>query len=428
MTVATPVRVWYIARMRIFPLFCTVLSSINNIALILGIAQGLFLAALLRQRHWKLYANRFLAALMAAYALILLNLLAQDLGFHALHPKLWLLLSGLPLLSGPLHYLYARHLIHPDRRFGRREWLHFLPFILYKLTELPLLFGDPDALAFILRDVTAHDMPWRFFLFNWAIIAQSLLYLGGTLIMLQRHARGLEDVVSSAHHLRLTWLRNITLLSLVAWLLFTIEFSFFLGGMTLADRFGVTGILGGVLVYVMGYLGLARSEILEAHGIAASLQDLSQYRKVQQQAGAPRVSVGMDRPKSSPSYSYSKSGLSDEAAASIEHRLRAALEEKHVYRDSALTLPKLAEQLDVSPHNLSEVINTRVGMNFFDLVNGYRVREVQRRLEDPAGRQFTVLAIAFDAGFNSKTSFNTIFKKQTGMTPSAYRESRGAAV
>jgi AraC-like DNA-binding protein len=60
-------------------------------------------------------------------------------------------------------------------------------------------------------------------------------------------------------------------------------------------------------------------------------------------------------------------------------------------------------------------------MNFFDLVNGYRVREVQQRLEDEESRQFTILAIAFDAGFNSKTSFNTIFKKHTGMTPSEYR-------
>ena len=102
------------------------LDSINNIVLLLGIAQGLFLAALLRQRHWKLYANRFLVAMMATYGIILLNLLLQDIGFHETHPKLWLLLSGLPLVTGPLHYLYARHLIHPERRWRRgdhRPWV-----------------------------------------------------------------------------------------------------------------------------------------------------------------------------------------------------------------------------------------------------------------------------------------------------------------
>jgi AraC-like DNA-binding protein len=386
---------------------------------------------------------------MLVYALVLLNLLGQDVGFFAEYPKLWLLLSGLPLLSGPLHYLYALHLIHPERRFRRGDWVHILPYLLYKLTELSLLFGEADTLAFILRDVTATGMPWRFFLFNWAIIVQSMLYLGGTLFILHRHRRGLEDVVSSAHYLRLTWLRNITLLSLGAWLLFTTEYALYLDGMLLADRFGITGILGGILIYVMGYMGLARSEILETPGVASSMQDVSRFRREldghlagrnrpvpeiseletgQERSGehtagaalSPQQPMGI--PPASPS--YSRSGLSPQRAAEIERRLRSALEEEHVYRDSGLTLPKLAETLEVAPHNLSEVINTRYGMNFFDLVNGYRVREVQQRLEDAAHRQFTILAIALDSGFNSKTSFNTVFKKHTGLTPSEYRSAK----
>ncbi len=389
--------------------------------LLLGIAQGLFLAVLLRQRHWKLYANRFLAAMMASYGLLLLNLLLQDSGFHAEYPKLWLVLSGLPFLSAPLHFLYAQHLIHPERRFRGRDWLHALPFVMYKITEIPMLVGPDADMARILADFPPGSIPEHFFWFNWIIVLQGVLYMGGTLLMLLRHARGLEDVVSSAHHLRLTWLRNITLLSLVAWVLFMTEYALYLSGVGIADRFGISGIFGGVLVYVMGYLGLSRSEVLEAPAVVTSMTDLSAYRETT----ATDTTIHHDTTDDAAA-AYAKSGLDEQRAKEIAAKLRTALEEEHVYRDSGLTLPALAERLDVSAHNLSEAINTQFGMNFFDLVNGYRVREVQDRLADAEARKFTILALAFDAGFNSKTSFNTIFKKHTGMTPSQYRDAHAS--
>lgn len=386
------------------------MQQLSNIILVLGIAQGFFLATLLRRRHWKLYANRMLAALMTVYGVILVNLLLQDIGFHETHPKLWLLLSGLPLVTGPLHFLYARHLIHPARRWRRRDVLHLLPFIAYKLTELPLLFSPDAAVAQLLADVAGSGIPERFFWFNWSIIVQGTLYMGATLLMLYRHGRGIEQLVSSAYQLRLTWLRNITLLALLAWMLFCTEYVLYLSGVMLAERFGVSGILGGVLVYVMGYMGLSRSEVLEAPAVSASMEDVSHYREDQEEDGSAPA--------------YAKSGLSGDRAGEAAARLRRLMEEEHIFRDGALTLPALARRMDLSPHNLSEVINTRFGQNFFDLVNSYRVREVCERLADPAAKQFTILAIAFDAGFNSKTSFNTIFKKHVGITPSAYRDAR----
>jgi YesN/AraC family two-component response regulator len=98
------------------------------------------------------------------------------------------------------------------------------------------------------------------------------------------------------------------------------------------------------------------------------------------------------------------------------------MEQDKLYRQSDLTLSQLAGSLHITPHNLSEVINTQLGRAFNDLVNEYRIREVKNDLSDPSKKQLKILAIAFDAGFNSKASFNTIFKQLTHTTPSEFRK------
>ena len=100
------------------------------------------------------------------------------------------------------------------------------------------------------------------------------------------------------------------------------------------------------------------------------------------------------------------------------------MDEEQPYLRGDLTLGDLSNELSISAHNLSEVINTRLGKNFYDFVNGYRVQEVQRKLTNPAHKHFTIMALAYDAGFNSKSAFNSFFKKATGMTPSEYRRKR----
>ena len=87
-----------------------------------------------------------------------------------------------------------------------------------------------------------------------------------------------------------------------------------------------------------------------------------------------------------------------------------------------LTIYDLSNQLQIPRHFLSEVINEHLGKNFYNLVNDYRVEEVKGRLEDPRFKHLTILAIAYDSGFNAKSSFNTIFKEKTGMTPSEYQK------
>lgn len=103
--------------------------------------------------------------------------------------------------------------------------------------------------------------------------------------------------------------------------------------------------------------------------------------------------------------------------------LKKLMEVEHMYTDCELTLEKMADRLGIQPADLTRMLNQELGTSFYTLVNSYRVKEVQRKLEAEDQRYYTLLAIAFECGFNSKSTFNRVFKEFTGFTPSNYRHS-----
>ena len=114
---------------------------------------------------------------------------------------------------------------------------------------------------------------------------------------------------------------------------------------------------------------------------------------------------------------YAKSGLSEVRAKEIEDLLTSYFKEQKPYLDENLTLSGLARGLEISTNNLSQVINGRIEKSFSDLVNEYRVAEVKEKLLDPGEQHKKIIAIAFECGFQSKASFNRVFKNLVGMTP-----------
>ena len=97
------------------------------------------------------------------------------------------------------------------------------------------------------------------------------------------------------------------------------------------------------------------------------------------------------------------------------------MEREKPYLDANLTLQELAGRVSISLNHLSQLLNERLNQTFFDFVNSYRVQEAKRELCNPAKAHLTILAIAYDVGFNSKSSFNSAFKKHTGITPSEFK-------
>ena len=105
------------------------------------------------------------------------------------------------------------------------------------------------------------------------------------------------------------------------------------------------------------------------------------------------------------------------------NRVKKYMEEKEPYFDATLSLNQLARQIEIPSRDLSLVINHHLNKHFFDFVNEYRIEKAKQMLTDPDKKEYTVLEILYDVGFNSKSSFNTAFKKHTGFTPTQYRQS-----
>jgi AraC-like DNA-binding protein len=112
----------------------------------------------------------------------------------------------------------------------------------------------------------------------------------------------------------------------------------------------------------------------------------------------------------------------DPRAAELANNIVALLEKEKIYQEPELTIKNLADKIQAPYYQVSQAINDVLNKNFYDLVNGYRVEEAKRLLLDPKSRSYTILSVGFEAGFNSKTTFNTVFKKFTGLTPTEYRE------
>jgi AraC-like DNA-binding protein len=171
-----------------------------------------------------------------------------------------------------------------------------------------------------------------------------------------------------------------------------------------------------LMVYAIGYMGLRQPEVFRYQTAEMAIPV--------RPAAPPAQSVA-EAADSEPTR-YERSGLSEEEANALEAELKRVMDAEKPWKDSELTLPELAERVGSTPHKLSEVLNGQVGQTFYDFVNGYRVREVQRRIAAGEGRTLKILSLALDAGFASKSTFNQVFKKHTSQTPSDFRQTVGA--
>jgi len=381
--------------------------NIIFILLILGITQGFFLTTLLVHKQGNRKGNRLLALLVFVYSLYLAEAAFYLVPGSPLIPITTTIGVGMEFLFGPLHYLYAQFIINPYYKLRLKHGLHFLPFIVVKTYYLSGYFTSGVSMQKFMENPSLY---YNTHIIDWIIgikIGVGIVYMLVTMRLLKQYSRRIREQFSAIDKISLDWLRNITILTLGVWLVALVTNLIpFISGIELAESdYIIIDVALTVLIYSMGYLGLVKPEIfsyIEAIKHDAPAEAKQDYTN---NASMPK---------------YAKTRLQDDRADIYLQKLLEYLHREKPWNQPNLTLKDLAEKLDIAEYHLSQIINEKLGQNFFNLINGYRVEEVKQEIGDPRYAHLSLLGIAFDSGFNSKSSFNSIFKKHTSMTPTEF--------
>ena len=385
-----------------------------QIASVVGALQGLFLTGVLFAQKKNRTANVLLAVLMATFTIYLAGTVYFSTGLVRQFPHFFGVSYQTPWVFGPLVYLYARAASDRSWRFEKRTLIHFVPVAINTLAFSPYYFMSGAAKLAMMDRWIAGDVPLQLAILDPFKYISGLGYSIATVLYLRRHRRQIEHSYSNIGRVNLTWLMTLTVAAFGIWLLAT---SLKIAGVAGLVRDAHISLAMAVLVYAIGYMGLRQPEVFR--------YETAEYPVPKPVAAGPSPAPPPDEPEPSASR-YERSGLSDVEARRLKVSLLAIMDAERPWRESELTLADLAERLGSTPHKLSEVLNSEVGQTFYDFVNGYRVREVQRRIKAGEARALKMLALAMDAGFASKSTFNQAFKKHTSQTPSSFRQAVGA--
>jgi putative ABC transport system permease protein len=364
--------------------------SLYDLAFLGAIFIGLtFALLLLFTKTVNRSANRFLALALITLVVWMMRVLAINVGLNSylLH---WDRLPMQFLLAlGPLIYFYVLKITRRQYKFSWRDLLHFSPLLL-----------EQGALLFEIREsnmtgAATYDTQ-AFQLLNpvlqLLVFISMITYLYKCNRLIQGFYRRLQPVLMDRPLVEFRWLRRLLAATALLWCLWI--------AYAVAGLFVYRG-QPGIQVYYPFYIFFAVIMIWTA--AAAFLKP---------QAGSM---IQTPTPVKPP--------------IPVELRakgawLKKAVEANRYYEDPELSLSLLAEKLQLPSHELSRVINTVFKKSFNDFINEYRVRDVVSRMQDPAFDNMTLLGIAFDAGFNSKSTFNRAFRQITGKTPAEFKITR----
>jgi AraC-like DNA-binding protein len=372
---------------------------ITEAILYIGLAQSLFAAFTLATKEKVGISDRLLIACLLAIAIKFLALVLYqahrqffDIDFSA---------AIIPLTFGPFLYLYTVYLVENRNKFNPLHLLHFLPFLIATAAYFVFFQGEIsfDDINYFKED----DMLWARLLYGLLFFSSVLIYTVLTFVKLRSFRKQIAEEFSYfSRPLRLYWVNFIALLFCLifltyfvvgGWNALTFEQNF---DLTVLSHFSLT-----ILAYCISYFGLRQPLLFKPE------QLIDQRLKADASTDTSVTSTGR---------------FSDEEASRLINKLEKIMEEEKPYLNPELTLAELSTRLDIQKHELTDLLNHYIEKNFFSFVNEYRLRSVIKKLGNEDYDHLTLMSIAYDSGFNSKSTFNSLFKQFTGTTPSQFRK------
>jgi AraC-like DNA-binding protein len=323
------------------------------------------------------------------------------------------------LFFGPLLFLYVKSITNFNFKLTRRDWLHFLPGLLYLAWTIVVVVVDKLILKryYLMNGSSDPDFDaWYQLLQTISIIS----YLVISLRYYKQYRRFAFQELSFAETASMRWLRNfliafgiLTLLPLVEYILEQIPSFRELEYKGTWYKF----LCFAVVVYYVA-INAFSAGLQPLHRIFFNMQQFLQQQQRPLQLAAQEVKEAEFEVVATSVTAGNNS--QPDALKALKEKLVAHLEAKKAYLDPEITLSVLAKKIGTNASVLSKVVNDNMGQNFNDFINGYRVREVIVLLKAGEQKRQTLLGIAYDCGFNSKATFNRAFKKATELSPKEY--------
>ncbi|MEO8474121.1 MAG: helix-turn-helix domain-containing protein [Chryseolinea sp.] len=358
----------------------------------------LLLATLSTPRKVNLNANYWLSLFLFSFCCAVFDRVLFDAEAYVKYPLLEGLIEVTRFAMAPALYFSVLFFTTPHRKFKTKDAIHFVPFFLFLIYILVLVFDLHGSTLFYwyvdLPDAIHRGVAISVFS---SIKVQMITYWILSYVQLHRHTRNIPTFASTLEPISLSWMRYFLLGLAVAVFLSLNEVLAFVPAIIPITHFGYLA-----LVLYLGYFSLRQQEIYPYQ-----TQDIVQIHDILQTGNQ---GVRTQR-------------FSGEELSKAKERLLLVMETEKAHLDPHLGLPQLAVQTGLSTHDLSFVINEGFGENFFQFINRYRVVEAKRLLLSSKHKHLSILGIAFDSGFRSKSTFNTTFRRFTGLSPSEFMRS-----
>ncbi|MGK0363244.1 MAG: AraC-like DNA-binding protein [Saprospiraceae bacterium] len=370
--------------------------NLLNIVLLVCIIQGAIMGIrIFFKKDGNAVANRFLGLFIACISLELTHLFFSIANIFGQNPDLYMMPIYSSFAFGPLLYWYVHSLTKPDILFHwRKQGWHFIPVFIQFIFYCILGASSYETKNWFWGEY--HSIYTYPFENNFKVFSFSA-YLIASLWLVRQYQKQIKETYASLDKVTLQWLYRLLI---VLFIVYFIDFTeSYVHEFFDYHPFHAANWLPAVTVYWLGWTVLMRNPLEKAE-----LLPLKTDTTLQKKSNTESIRL-----------------LDEVSLASTSQELSQKMEAEQWYLNPTLKLSDLSKEMNLPVKTLSYVINTGIGKSFYDFVNLYRVEEFQKRIKQDNYAHLSLLGVAYDCGFNSKATFNRIFKKFTGISPSVYQ-------
>lgn len=364
----------------------------------IGFSQALFAIVMMLTKKPLKIADAILGVLLLVFAITFgLDILQK---FDIIPANRWFFSLSLRMLCAPLFFLYTKHITNDLRKFNKLDYLHALPSAILIILFLALRF-QPVNQNLPLEEFYQKYI-WVRYIYGRLFFALIIYYVIYSIIIVIRFKKQIKNNYSySSYKISLDWLIIMIILFVVLIVLIIISSAMYENGTMDSKVYIFRHTLELFHVYVLSVWGFHQKQLFTTE------VNVKQENIEVHEAGSGK---------------YTKSGLKEDDAKKYIQLLLKFMTETEIWKDPELSIAKLSTKTSIPKHQLSEVLNEYLGKSFYVFVNEYRVEYAKKLFVKKEYNHWSILAIGYECGFNSKTAFNIFFKKHTQLTPSEYKK------